>query len=145
LKPGADAIVEGAYGMFDYRNGGTKQIWVAGGIGVTPFLSFIRGLKTDPACDVDFYYTVRHPEEAVFVNEIEAAAKKYPRLKAHVRFSSVSGSLSVDEIAKNAGGNLSGYHIYMCGPLPMVQAFEGKFLEMGVPAGNIHYEEFNFR
>ncbi len=145
LKPGADAIVEGAYGMFDYKTGGQKQIWVAGGIGVTPFLSFIRDLKTDPAFDVHFYYTVRHPEEAVFVNEIEDAAKKYPHLKAHVRFSSVSGSLTVDEIVKNAGGNIGGHHIFMCGPLPMVQAFERKFLEMGVPTGNIHYEEFNFR
>jgi ferredoxin-NADP reductase len=33
----------------------------------------------------------------------------------------------------------------MCGPLPMVQAFEKKFLEAKVPAANIHYEEFNFR
>ena len=29
--------------------------------------------------------------------------------------------------------------------LPMVQAFERKFLAAGVPAGNIHFEEFNFR
>jgi ferredoxin-NADP reductase len=33
----------------------------------------------------------------------------------------------------------------MCGPLAMVQAFEKKFLSLGVPAKNIHYEEFNFR
>jgi ferredoxin-NADP reductase len=51
----------------------------------------------------------------------------------------------VDEIAKNAGGNISGHHVYMCGPLPMVQAFEKKFLEAKIPAANIHYEEFNFR
>jgi len=94
---------------------------------------------------VDFYYTVRHREEAIFVDEIEIAAKKNPRLKAHICFSSADGSLTVDEIVKNAGGGISGYHIYMCGPLPMVQAFEKKFLEAKVPAGNIHYEEFNFR
>jgi len=33
----------------------------------------------------------------------------------------------------------------MCGPLPMVQAFEKKFIEAGVPVENIHFEEFNFR
>ncbi len=153
LKTGTDAIIEGAYGMFDYKTGGPKQIWVAGGIGVTPFLSFIRDLKTDLAHDVDFYYTVRHPEEAIFVDEIEAAAKQNLRLKARIRFSSKDGSLTVDEIAKNAGGDpstgsrqaLRGYHVYMCGPLPMVQAFEKKFMEAGVPAENIHFEEFNFR
>jgi predicted ferric reductase len=94
---------------------------------------------------VDFYYTVRHREEAVFVDEIEAAAKKNSRFKAHVRFSSIDGSLTVDEIVKNVEGNISEQNVYMCGPLPMVQAFEKKFLEAKVPAANIHYEEFNFR
>ena len=143
LKPGMDAVVEGAYGLFDYRTGGEKQIWVAGGIGITPFLSFLRDMKTELTHEVHFYYTVRHPEEAVFSDEIESIAKKHPRLKAHIRHSSTHGSLSVDEIVKNAGGDVHQHHIYMCGPLPMVQAFEKKFLEAG--AGNIHYEEFNFR
>ena len=49
------------------------------------------------------------------------------------------------DVAKNSGGSVTGYHIYMCGPLPMVQAFEKKFFALGVPANNIHYEEFNFR
>ncbi|WKZ36614.1 MAG: ferric reductase-like transmembrane domain-containing protein [Anaerolineales bacterium] len=145
LKAGTDAIIEGAYGMFDYKTGGPRQIWVAGGIGVTPFLAFMRDLETDLAHDIDFYYTVRHREEAVFVDEIENIIKKHPRIKPYIRFSAVHGSLNVDEIIKNAEGGIRGQHVYMCGPLPMVQAFEKKFLEAGVPAGNIHFEEFNFR
>ena len=145
LKPGTEALVEGAYGLFNYKTGGDKQIWVAGGIGITPFLSFLRDLKTELAHDVHFYYTVRHPEEAVFAEEIEAIAKKHPRLKAHIRHSSTHGSLTVDEIVKNAGGNATSHHVYMCGPLPMVQAFEKKFIEAGVSKENIHYEEFNFK
>ena len=145
LQAGMDAVIEGAYGMFDYKTGGQKQIWVAGGIGVTPFLSFIRDMSGNLAHDVDFYYTVRHREEAIFVDEIEAAAKRNPRLKAHIRFSSTDGSLTVEDIVRNAGGNISGHHIYMCGPLLMVQSFEKKFLAAGAAAGNIHYEEFNFR
>ncbi len=145
LKAGTSATVEGAYGMFNYKTGGEKQIWVAGGIGVTPFLSFLRDLKTGLAHDVDFYYTVRHPEEAVFKDEVEAATKQNTRLKARIRFSATDGSLTVDEIAKNAGGDIRGHHVYMCGPLPMVQAFEKKFMEAGVPTANIHFEEFNFR
>ncbi|NWF63717.1 MAG: ferredoxin reductase family protein [Chloroflexi bacterium] len=145
LQPGMDAIVEGAYGMFNYKTGGERQIWVAGGIGITPFLSFLRDLKTEIAHDVHFYYTVRHPEEAVFVEEIEAIAKKHPRLKATIRYSSQQGSLTVDEIVKNAGGDMSLYHVYMCGPLPMVKAFEEKFIAAGAGKNNIHFEEFNFR
>lgn len=145
LKPGMEAVIEGAYGMFDYKTGGQKQVWVAGGIGLTPFLSFIRDMGGDLKHDVDFYYTVRHKDEALFLGEIEAAAQKNPRLRTHIRFSVVDGSLGIEEIVRNASGALSEYHVYMCGPYPMMQAFEKKFLESGVPAGNIHFEEFNFR
>jgi predicted ferric reductase len=145
LKADVDAIVEGAYGMFNYKTGGPKQIWIAGGIGLTPFLSFIRDMDGNLNHDIDFYFTVRHPEEALFVNEIEAAAQKNPRLKPHIRFSSTQGSLTIEHIVENAGGDVSGHHVYMCGPLPMVQAFEKKFLALKVPNGNIHFEEFNFR
>ena len=146
LQPGTDAVIEGAHGMFDYKKGGSKQIWLAGGIGVTPFLSFIRDLQDNQLNhDVDFYYTVRHQEEAVFVDEIKEALKKQPRVNAHIRFSSIHGSLTIDHILQNAGGNVSDRDVYMCGPLPMVQAFAAKFAKAGVPEKNIHFEEFNFR
>ncbi len=145
LKPGMDAIVEGAYGLFDYKTGGQKQIWIAGGIGLTPFLSFVRAMDGNLQYDIDLYYTVRHKEEALFVDELEAGAKTNPRLKVHIRYSATDGSLNIDDILKAAGGSVTGHHVYMCGPLPMVQAFEQKFLALGLPAAHIHYEEFNFR
>jgi predicted ferric reductase len=145
LKEGTEAVIEGAYGMFDYKTGGQKQIWLAGGIGLTPFLSFIRDMNGALAHDIDFYYTVRHPEEALFIDEIKAAAERSPRFKPHIRFSATEGSLTIDHILNNAGGNVKDHHVYLCGPLPMIQAFEKKFLELGLPPGQIHYEEFNFR
>jgi predicted ferric reductase len=69
LKAGAGAVVEGPFGMFDYKTGGPRQIWIAGGIGLTPFLSFVRH---DGNQLVWTYYTVRHPEEAIFVDRLEA-------------------------------------------------------------------------
>jgi predicted ferric reductase len=145
LKDGTDAMIEGAYGMFNYKTGGPKQIWIAGGIGLTPFLSFVRDMDGNLQHNVDLYYTVRHPEEAIFVNELEAAAAKNPGLKVHIRYSAKEGSLTIEDIVKNAGGNIGGYDVYLCGPLPMMQAFEKKFMDLGLPKNNIHYEEFNFR
>jgi predicted ferric reductase len=145
LKEGTDATIEGPYGMFDYKTGGSKQIWIAGGIGLTPFLSFVRDMDGNLAHDVGLYYTVRHPEEAIFVNELEAADAKNPRLKVYIRYSAKDGSLRIEDIIKNAEGDIGSYHVYMCGPLPMTMAFEKKFLELGVPKENLHYEEFNFR
>ena len=42
LKPGTPAKAAGPFGGFDYRGGGQHQIWIAGGIGITPFMSWIR-------------------------------------------------------------------------------------------------------
>jgi len=145
LKEDADAIIEGAYGMFNYKTGGPKQIWIAGGIGLTPFLSFVRDMDGGLQHHVDLYYTVRHPEEAIFVDELEAATAKNPSLNVHIRYSAKEGSLTIEDIVKNAGGNISGYDVYLCGPFPMLQAFEKKFMDLGLPKSNIHYEEFNFR
>ena len=145
LQVGTDAVVEGPYGLFDYKKGRRKQIWIAGGIGLTPFLSFIRDMGEGFDREVDLYYTVRHPEEGLFLDELRAAAEKHAGLTIHIRFSAVDGSLTVDEIAKNVDNDLRSHDIYLCGPLPMVQAFKARFEEFSVPPDRIFYEEFNFR
>lgn len=145
LRPGMDAVVEGAYGRFDYKTGGQNQVWIAGGIGLTPFLSFIRDMDGTLTKNIDFYYTVRHPEEALFLDEIQGAAEQNPYLRPHIRFSATDGSLRVEEIIHNLNGDAADTHVYLCGPLPMIQAFEKSFLALGLPKRNLHYEEFNFR
>ena len=143
LRPGMEATLDGAYGLFQHQLGGPKQIWVAGGIGLTPFLSFIRngGLERE----IDFYYSVRTREEALFLDDIDGAALGNPRFRAFVRFSLESGSLTVDEIVKNAGEDFRDRDVYMCGPLGMLNAYSEKFQALGLAAGQIHFEEFNFR
>jgi predicted ferric reductase len=145
LEKGAGAVVDGAFGAFDYLQGGEKQIWIAGGIGVTPFLSFIRDVQGNLYRDVDFFYTVRTREEALFLDEIIAAGRKIPSFRPHVRFSLEEGSLSMDDILKQTGPVLQDHHLYMCGPLGMLSSFAEKFNQLGLPTAHIHYEEFNFR
>src|SRR5205807_5365412 len=53
LQPGVPARVGMAFGMFDYRRGGHKQVWIAGGIGITPFRSWIRAFPTEQPLEFD--------------------------------------------------------------------------------------------
>lgn len=144
LKPGTIAHVDGPYGMFNYKSGAAKQVWVAGGIGITPFLSWMRDFHGISPQQVDFFYTVNVPVEALYLNEIDKASALNENFKPHVSFSSQDGRLSAQKIVE-ASGAIAGKEIYMCGPFPMVMAFRDAFIAQGVSEANIHYEEFNFR
>ena len=144
LQAGANAFVDGPYGEFNFKTGSRKQVWVAGGIGITPFMSWMRDFEANPlGREIDFFYTTTVPEEALFIDEIEKA-KMHAGFRAFVSHSARDGRLTADKLLA-ASGDLAGKDIYMCGPVPMVEAFRLAFISKGVPASKIHYEEFNFR
>lgn len=145
LKPGTGAKVEAGYGMFDYKTGGATQVWIAGGIGITPFLSWVRDLKAEPNHDIHFFYSVRSEADGLFWDELSAAAQKFKRFHATMNVSSRDGSLTADKIVAASQVNCANVHVYLCGPLPMTEAFVKQFGDKGTPQGNFHYEEFNFR
>jgi predicted ferric reductase len=70
--------------MFDYRLGEPRQIWIAAGIGITPFISWIRALNGSLDYEVDFYYSAADEASALFADEITAATARYPSLTLHL-------------------------------------------------------------
>ena len=145
LQAGVEAKVDGCYGQLNYKTSGKGQIWIAGGIGVTPFLSWMRDFGEASEFDIEFYYTVRGEADALFWDEFEAAAKKRPWFRPSLNVSVRDGSLTIDKITTMTKGSLADKHVYMCGPVPMTDAFRRQFVKRGLPASHIHYEEFNFR
>jgi predicted ferric reductase len=140
LEPGRRATVEGGYGMLDHTLGRPRQVWVAGGIGITPFLSWLRAGLTDRS--VDLFYVVRRPEDALFRGELEGHAN--PRLRVHVVVTSESGRLTAERIAA-AVGRLEDVDVYLCGPEPMTAGLAAGLRRFGVPAASIHVELAAFR
>jgi predicted ferric reductase len=145
LEPGRKATVEGSYGMLDYRQGGAQQLWIAGGIGVTPFLSWLRDFPSDLDRTIDFFYTVRTPEDALFWDEIQAVARRHDRLRVHLNTSGQDGSLTVRRVASTIDGRLRDRDVYLCGPVSMIRAFRRDLRRAGVPPASLHFEEFSFR
>ncbi|MGV9001947.1 MAG: ferric reductase-like transmembrane domain-containing protein [Candidatus Saccharimonadaceae bacterium] len=143
IKPGAIADIEGAYGRFTYTNiKNQNQIWVAGGIGITPFLSMARSLPDD-GFQIDLYYSVRTTSELIDWQDLYdiAMAKN-----GHFRVIPYIGDqqptfLGADYIDTTSGG-LKGKDIFMCGPPPMMQSLRKQFKGKGVPGTSLHSEEF---
>ena len=144
LEEGAEARLDGGYGMFDYKTGAERQVWVAGGIGLTPFLSWVRDFKEPLAFEIDFFYTVRTPDEALFLDELALAASHFPGFRLHPVFSPRDGRLDVAKI-EGLSGPLAGKPVYLCGPVPLIEALVRQLISSGVPRRDIHFEEFNFR
>ncbi len=142
LPPGASADIEGAYGRFTYTNFKNKnQIWVAGGIGVTPFLSMARTI-TDPGFRVDLYYSVNTSTELIDWNLLADVTQHNPNFRV-IPFigDQQKGFLSVAFI-KQYSGELKGKEVFICGPPPMMKAMRQQFKAEGLPGTSIHSEEF---
>ncbi|MER7279184.1 hypothetical protein ABT369_32580 [Dactylosporangium sp. NPDC000244] len=146
VRPGMPAVVGGPHGRFDHTRGTDRQIWIAGGIGITPFLSWLRALDRHPLpARVDLFYSA--VGDAPFAGEIAAVAAAHPNLRVHQHDSTARGFLTADDILAAAGtghdpGRVS---VFLCGPAPMVDAFVRRLRRAGVPGRQIHREHFDWR
>lgn len=144
VAPGAWAMVEGPYGGFWHEGARFhRQIWIAGGIGVTPFLSIARSF--DPTDhQVDFYYATEDAESALFLDELFAIADQHPELRVVPFRADSLGFLTAADV-QAASGDLTRAHIFMCGPPPMIAALATQFGDLGVPRDHLHFEDFRLR
>jgi len=154
LLPGAEIKLQGPFGKFGerYLNGKKDMIWIAGGIGVTPFLSMLGHEAQAPSNKIiDFYWSVKTASEATYQAEIEAKAVQINQ--AHVgqfnyrqHIADTSNFLTAQIIADHLGGteNFRNRTIYICGPAMMMHALAEQFQNLGVRPSQIVFEEFAF-
>jgi predicted ferric reductase len=143
LEPGAEAVVEGPYGAFssdDLPN--DRQIWIAGGIGVTPFLSMARSLN-GRAREIDFYYCVEHAPEAHFLDELREIADERDDFRVVLVPRDEDGFLTAERVAREHE-DLGSADVLVCGPPAMIGSLRSQLVERGVPRERFHAEEFSF-
>jgi predicted ferric reductase/mono/diheme cytochrome c family protein len=144
LEPGAEAVVEGPFGSFSNEGlGQPRQLWVAGGIGVTPFLSMARSLGDGDAKPVHFYYCVERLEEAHFLDEFRAIAGRRQGFEITVVPRDTDGFLSAERLATE-NPELGESDVLICGPPVMIVSLREQLLGRDLPERQIHAEEFGF-
>src|SRR5205085_2908332 len=56
VQPGMPAVIGGPFGRFSHGKGGDHQVWIAGGGGIGPFLTWLRALDDEPGPNrIDFF------------------------------------------------------------------------------------------
>ena len=144
LTPGQRLTVEGPYGCFDFRDAAPQQIWIAGGVGITPFLAGLDALAQAPATPVRLYYCTRDTAHDPFVARLREKAARLPGVELHVRDTGREGPLTVDVLAADTP-DLARASLWFCGPEGFSRALRRELASRGLGHLPFHQEIFAFR
>jgi uncharacterized protein len=128
-------------------------VLIAGGIGITPLLSMLRGgLAAEPSRAVHLYYGVRQGAEHGFRKELDELARLYPNFHVNVVYSQPGpddasgqdyqhvGHIDVDLLRRTLPAGR--HRFYVCGPPAMMASLLPALGQWGVLPDDIHHEAF---
>jgi ferredoxin-NADP reductase len=154
LPLGAELHLQGPYGSLTLSQNGTRPaVFLAGGIGITPFRSLIwNAAELLSPRKITLFYSVRVPEEAPFLEElqkIERCNGRYKLIctvtqpeKVRMPWQGKTGRISIEMLSKWIP-NLSVPIYFVAGPPGMVTGMRQMLIGSGIAEEDIRTEEFS--
>ncbi len=153
-RPGDAAVIQGPFGRFSYvlHPEARELVFIAGGIGITPFMSNLRHMR-DVQADrrVLLLYANKTEKDIVFREELKSiAAGSKPELKViHIlsqpqeAWEGETGRLDRVKIKQLCGDRLEKSRFFLCCPPPMTESLWQILRGLGVPDARISFEYFS--
>jgi ferredoxin-NADP reductase len=152
LPVGAALAIEGPFGSFALHNDVKRPaVLIAGGIGITPFLSMLRHqAQSRPERTLTLLYSNRLPEDAAFLAELQSFEKALPAFRLIATMTKADATSSwtgpkghIDAARLRAVASKSASAIYyVAGPPAMVAALRTLLGEVGVDDDDVRSEDF---
>lgn len=143
LETDTKITLEGPFGGFNYQTyPNPHQVWIAGGIGITPILAMAREFPLDPRVadyQIHLIYSVSKPEDAVFVTELTTISNTYPNFRFTLWDSSTQGSWDITHLDPT---EITSADFLLCGPPSMITSITRQLRSRRVANSRIHYELF---
>lgn len=138
-------MVEGPYGEFLFEAPGRRQIWIAGGIGVTPFLARLEHLanRVSNPPPIDFWYSTRNEESTRFPDALTELCQQ-SGVTLHYLNSTRKQYLTA-EIVHQRVGHLADVSIWFCGPPAFARCLLRDLPAYGFDPRHFHYDRFTMR
>jgi dimethylamine monooxygenase subunit B len=134
LKQGDALSITQPINLFPFDHRGHKHIFIAGGIGITPFMAMMDQMQHDGQ-SFELHYAVRDRKHGAYWQELQ---HRYGgRVKIYCDAEKLF--IPVDAILANQP---LGTHLYVCGPSGMIDGVLGKATSLGWPQQNLHSERF---
>jgi ferredoxin-NADP reductase len=111
-----------------------KHVFLAGGIGITPFMAMIAQLERS-SDTWELHYSVRTEALGTYVDQL---VSKYPN-KVRIYYDDQSQSINLENLLD---GQPLGTNVYVCGPKGMIDWVHKTAAAAGWPDANVHSEEF---
>lgn len=146
ILPGTIAKIEGPFGAFNFKKAKNKnQIWIAGGIGITPFMSMAKSIKKEDGYNIDLYYCVRNEGDAVYLGLLENISAALSSTFKVFPFYSADGIRIDAEFIQKTSGRLSNNNdIFICATPNAIESLTEQFRAKGISKKLIHSEVFDF-
>lgn len=143
LPRGAEITVRGPFGMFAQKAARAEHlVWIAGGIGITPFLSMAR--SASPRKKIEMYYCARQMPTPALIEPFEELSKRNPNFRWLPCETSKTGRLKANRVWEETGKDKAAYYL-MCGPKGMMEDLAVQLSTLGVRRSHIIYEDFAFK
>lgn len=120
--------------LFALHKTARHHVLIAGGIGITPFISQLHDLHQRGA-SYELHYAFRADEHGAFRDELAGLCGD------HVHFHVDSKGQRLD-LTGLLGGMEPGAHAYVCGPGPLIDAVRGAAQAVGLESARVHVEQF---
>ena len=151
LQEGSILPVSPPFGDFSPDTEGSAPIvLLSAGIGITPMISALNQIRLiNPTRRVVFGHATRNPNSYAHKADVNAALAVMPNLHVTTFYESLDGAEAGEadlhgfmEIDRLPAWPYAEADVYMCGPLPFMQAQWRQLVESGVPASRLHREVF---
>lgn len=135
LKPGCEVTLKLPYGdLFTQPHSKTNTVFIAGGTGITPFLSLFTHESFANYINPILYAGFRSKEFNLYSAELKRAKVLNPLLSVHSIYQNEQGILDIDIIHQNAKEDSS---FFISGPPVMIKTFKQTLIGQGVTIINI--------
>ncbi|WP_227712441.1 ferredoxin reductase family protein [Marinobacter zhanjiangensis] len=148
IRVGQTVKIEGPYGRFNFdrRNRKAHQIWIAGGIGITPFLAWLEAIDTTTvtAPEADLHYCTRNADQDPMVERLRELCRDVPGIHLQIHDSTKGEVLSAEKLS-TGGRSSRAAEVWFCGPEGLSQAIEKGLQFTPLRLWRFHKEAFQFR
>jgi len=150
-KVGDKAYVDGSFGSFTHLDlpKDNKMCFIAGGIGITPFLSMLRYLNIkEKDRQVILLWGVRDSSELICNEElasIESNMKNLtiiPVLSSDKSYNGEQGFVDAARVKRLLNNDFD-YDFFICGPPIMLEKVVGDLKSFNIDPHKIHFERFS--